>query len=159
MKKSVELIGIEDVLKNINKEFKAMQIRIFSGLIVSAIIVRRSMEETEPLIPIDLGNLRASWFTVTRLEAPVVTMAFIGDDAAKMAIDHAISITDAKQDVDQDSDPVLILGFSANYALWVHEMVDAIFQRPGAGAKFLEAALKRNKNAILRAIADSAKIQ
>ncbi|MFA6336264.1 MAG: hypothetical protein WCX48_12085, partial [Bacteroidales bacterium] len=95
----------------------------------------------------------------TRLETPAASMAFTGDNAAKMAIDHAISITDAKQDADQDSDPVIILGFSANYALWVHEMVDAIFQRPGAGAKFLEAALKRNKNAILRAIADSAKIQ
>ena len=159
MKNTVELVGIENVLKNINKEFQAMHLRVFSGLIVSAIIVRRSMEETEPLIPIDLGNLRASWFTVTRLETPAASMAFTGDNAAKMAIDHAISITDAKQDADQDSDPVIILGFSANYALWVHEMVDAIFQRPGAGAKFLEAALKRNKNAILRAIADSAKIQ
>lgn len=49
--------------------------------------------------------------------------------------------------------PAVQLGFSAYYAWYVHEMVGANFQRPGAGAKFLEASLKRNKAKILDIIA------
>lgn len=38
----------------------------------------------------------------------------------------------------------VVFGFSANYAVFVHENVGANFKRPGAGAKFFEASLKRN---------------
>lgn len=68
----------------------------------------------------------------------------------------------------RDRNPLLIMGFSANYALWVHEMMDADFTKPrvrwvngkkktypprkGAGPKFLEACLNRNHDQILRLI-------
>lgn len=54
--------------------------------------------------------------------------------------------------------PAIELGFSANYALYVHEMMGARFKRPGAGAKFLEEALKRNANEIVRIIAEEAQV-
>lgn len=54
--------------------------------------------------------------------------------------------------------PAIRLGFAANYAWWVHENVGANFRRPGAGAKFFEAALKREQDAILEAIRRNAKV-
>ena len=68
--------------------------------------------------------------------------------------------------------PGLFLGFSANYALWVHEMVGADFTsarrsrktgkiylpRQGAGAKFLETKINNHHDDILKAIRDKAQI-
>jgi hypothetical protein len=50
------------------------------------------------------------------------------------------------------------LGFTANYAWYVHENVGANFKRPEAGAKFFEAALKRNTDKILDIIKKEAKV-
>lgn len=56
--------------------------------------------------------------------------------------------------------PAVVFGFNANYAAFVHESVDAKnWKRPGSGAKFLEYALKRNKNIILKIIAQNAKVR
>ena len=55
--------------------------------------------------------------------------------------------------------PSLILGFGAAYAVFVHENLEARnWNRPGSGAKFFEAALKRNTKEILRIIGNNAKI-
>ncbi|MCK5019475.1 MAG: hypothetical protein KAS32_20620 [Candidatus Peribacteraceae bacterium] len=44
----------------------------------------------------------------------------------------------------------VFFGFSANYAIYVHENLTAInWKRPGSGPKFLEAAIKRNTFKIL----------
>lgn len=53
--------------------------------------------------------------------------------------------------------PAVRFGFNASYAWWVHENVGANFKRPGSGAKFLEAALKRNEDKILKIIQEYAK--
>jgi hypothetical protein len=68
--------------------------------------------------------------------------------------------------------PGLFLGFSANYALWVHENVGADFTSPrkhrktgkmytprqGSGAKFLEAKINTHHDDILNAIKNKAQI-
>lgn len=54
--------------------------------------------------------------------------------------------------------PAVIMGFSANYAPFVHENVGASFKRPGAGAKFFEASIKRNGPQMLTVIAQEAKV-
>jgi len=118
--------GMDNLLRNLNKEIKKIEGFSMKGLIRAAIIIRRDMDKTSPLIPVDEGNLRASWFTDPQ---------------------HT------------PKGPSLRLGFAANYAWYVHEMVGANFSRPGAGAKFFEASLKRNdKNGeILRVIKEEAK--
>ena len=113
-------------MKNLNKEIQGINNRSMSGLINATIIVRRDMEFTPPLIPIDTGNLRASYFT-----SPYHT----------------------------SKGPAIQYGFSANYAIHVHEMIEAKFKRPGAGAKFFEAAIKRNIEAMLDEIRKEAKIK
>ena len=52
-------------------------------------------------------------------------------------------------------DPFVLLGYWANYAAAVHEMMQSVtgkpinWSRPGSGPKFLEASLKRNSTRIL----------
>lgn len=110
------LTGIETVMGNLNKEVVKIQGKTMQGLLVAAAHVRRDME---PLIPVDLGNLRASFF---------VTSTFEGGGTK----------------------PVVTLGFSANYAWFVHENVDATFKRPGAESKFLEKSMKRSTGEIIK---------
>ena len=117
---------LDKVIGNLNREIKKIEGRSLKGLIRGSIIVRRSMDETEPLIPVDKGNLRASWFT-----DPQVTI----------------------------KGPIVRLGFTASYAWHVHENVGATFKRPGAGAKFFEAPLKRNAEKILKAVQEEARIK
>ena len=123
--KKVKLKGMNKVMKNLNKEIQKIGGRCMKGLLLASIHVRRDMEKTPPLIPIDTGNLRASWFSNSFYEG---------------------------------GNPVVRLGFSASYAIFVHENVGATFQRPGSGAKFFESALKRNTETILQIIRDNAEI-
>lgn len=120
--------GLEKVKANLQRELKKIQGQTIVGLLEAAAFIRRDMEETPPLIPLDTGNLRASWFTI-----PTKVNGL----------------------------PVVLIGFEANYAVFVHEMVDRgagiNWSRPGSGPKFFEAALFRNKDKILEIIASNAK--
>ncbi len=126
--------GMDIVLANLNREIAKIKIRTGAGLIEAAIMIRRDMDKTSPLIPIGpTGNLRASWFTNP-----------VREFGKKMI--------------------ALLIGFSANYAVFVHEMVDRgskkiNWSRPGSGPKFFEAALKRNHKKILKIIGNNARIK
>lgn len=52
-------------------------------------------------------------------------------------------------------------GFSANYALWVHEMIgpNVKWSKPGSGPKFLESAINRNHDTIFQILQDNLKIK
>jgi len=129
------------ILSNLNKEIRNIEGRSMKGLIQAAIIIRNDMENTPPLIPVDTGHLRSSWFT-----SPLRKDSMIG----------------------------LLMGFNANYAVFVHEMIGPgkpgwrygpgkgkkrwYIPRPKAGPKFLEASLKRNKDNVLKEIRDNVQI-
>lgn len=127
MKTARERASFEKVMKNLNREIEGIRGRTMKGLIRGTIIIRRAMDTGSPLIPVDTGNLRQSWF-VTTLEG-------------------------------NKNKPVLIMGFSANYATSVHENVGAHFRRPGAGAKFFESAIKNNEKEIIAVIKKEAKVR
>jgi hypothetical protein len=57
--------------------------------------------------------------------------------------------------------PAIVLGFTASYAWYVHEMLSPAINwtRPGSGPKFFEAALKRNEGRILGIIAKHARVR
>lgn len=59
---------------------------------------------------------------------------------------------------DSGQGPVAEIGLTAMYAPYVHEMVEANFQKPGSKAKFLEDPLKRNEKRVLEIIAEETKI-
>jgi hypothetical protein len=55
---------------------------------------------------------------------------------------------------------VVIFGYSANYALYVHEMIGAVnWTRSNSGNKWFEYAIKRNHNRLIHIIAGRAKIR
>ena len=46
----------------------------------------------------------------------------------------------------------VIVGYTANYAIYVHEMVGANFKRPGSQAKFLEQPAREMKGDLVKQI-------
>ena len=115
--------GFDICLSNINKAILAIDEHSMEGLLLSAALIREDMDKTSPLIPIDVGNLRSSWFATPFREAKQFWVK---------------------------------MGFTANYAIYVHEMIGPTkigkkidWSRPGSGPKFFEAAVKRNFKAIM----------
>lgn len=151
------LRGIKEVSKNLNREIDAIVGRTLQGLIEASILIQR---ESEPMVPIDSGNLRSSWFTVDNHSSVVSggNPSFQGEGSSEMSSDHRIVIDKTKQMV-VGNNPALAYGYTANYAALVHENVDANWKRPGATAKFLEKAIRINQNKILHIIKSKAKIQ
>lgn len=127
------ILGIDKLMSNLRHELKKIEGRSAQGIIQSMILIRQDMENTEPLIPIDTGNLRGSWFSQLIKQS--------------------------------NGEPVGMMGFTANYAIFVHEMTDENtgkkinWKRPRSGAKFFEKALYRNKEKILQIMRDNAKIR
>ena len=176
VKPNVGIKGMDVVLANLNREIAKIEARSSIGLIESAILIRQDMDKISPKIPIDFGNLRASWFTVTSHGFGAGSqggtgMPFKGPDAGKLAAERAQAISEGRGIVQGVKGLAILMGFSANYALFVHENVEADFtssrkrkgkiitRRSGAGAKFFEAALNRNKNKILQIIGNNARIK
>ena len=63
--------------------------------------------------------------------------------------------------IDGKHGPGLLMGFSANYAVFVHENMEPTvkWNRPGSGPKFFEAALNRNTTEIIKIIRDNAHVK
>ena len=157
-----KITGFAKVKANLNREILKIEGRSMKGLILSSIIVHRDMESTPPLVPIDLGNLRASWFVVTGTgEQSGASPNFKGENAGELASNHTSAIAKYQAMAAAAPMPIVIMGFSANYAVFVHEMVEGAinWSRPGSGAKFLEAALKNNEKLILQTIRDNVYIK
>jgi len=123
-------VGLLLVTSRLNKKIQELSDITMSGLIKSAMLIRRDMEVTSPLTPVDTGNLRASFFT---------TSWFIEQGGFKV--------------------PFVALGYTAYYAPFVHEKTNPNVQwsRPGSGPKWFQEALKRNHDLILKTIKDEAK--
>lgn len=154
--------GLDKVLGNLNKEIKKIDGRTLKGLIRAAIIIRRDMETTPPLIPVDTGNLRASYFTITTKGTGAEGMgaSFKGENAGKMAQEHSQVISEGRNALQGIVyGPAVMIGFTAYYAFKVHEDMMSHFKRPGSGPKFLESAIERNKDKILSIIREEAKIK
>ena len=130
MARRTKVKGFDKVVSNLKREVRRIKNRSGKGLIEAAIIVRRDMDKTPPLIPIDTGNLRASWFT------------------------QLLNLPKGKG---------IIMGFSANYAAFVHENMEkegkVTWRRPGAGPKFFQASLERNHDKILEAIRSNGQVK
>ena len=159
-KNTVILSGLSEVMENLRMEAGKIKNGTMRGLILSAIEIRRDMEKTEPKIPIDTGNLRASFFTVTSngkgQKKP--SQAFKGNKSGEMASHHDMVVAEKQADAKTRTEPTLIMGFSASYGVWVHEDMEKKFKRPGSGPKFFEYAVNRNSKKVLQILLDNVKI-
>jgi hypothetical protein len=142
MAETAGFIGIENVMKNLNKEMQKIKGRTVRGLIEAQIDVHRDMETKSPKIPVDTANLRHSYFAVA--------------NTGKVAGQPP---SDVSAKARAERDPILMLGFSANYALFVHENLEANFKRKGAGPKYFETHLQNNQDNILRKVQKHAYIK
>jgi len=158
-----EKISLEKVMENLNKEISQIKHKTMAGYIDAAIIIRRSMKYNPPKIPVDTGNLRASWFTSSITGTPTNVSNhnpdFKGKDAGKMADQHSKVVEEYSNKAFAAKEPTMYLGFSANYAAAVHESYGKHFRRPGAGAGFFVSAIRRNKDRIIEKIRKEAKIE
>jgi hypothetical protein len=160
--------GFGGVIKKLDKEIAALKGRTLKGMIKAQSLIRHSMDAMPPKIPVDLGNLRHSWFCTTSNGAVIAGSGPVFDntrkDASKMTKDHAKVVKDALKEAVQSGrkeGPNIRFGLSAYYAVPVHEMVGKSINwtRPGSGPWFFDAAVKRNRSQILKLIAQEAKIR
>ena len=125
------LRGLNRVVANLNYAIKEIEGRSLKGLLLAVAHVRKEMDTVMPVIPVDTGNMRASWFAIP---------------------------------VNLPAGPAVICGFSANYAVFVHEMLSSKtdnpinWSRPGSGPKFFQSALRRNQDKILQIIWENARV-
>jgi len=155
--------GVDVLMANLNKEIQLIKGRSLKGLIKAAIIIRRDMDHTPPLIPVLTGNLRASWFVVSAKKLETATPSFAGKEAGEVQNDYNDAVNESKAMLASNpNDLFIVIGFGANYSAAVHEMYgkgDVEWSRPNSGPKFFESAVKRNSGKILKIIADNAKIK
>ena len=151
------LKGIDNVMRNLNKELKSIKGKTLKGLIIAAAEIRGDMDKTPPKIPVDTGNLRASWSVVTTKGEQPRVEEFKGENSGEMQAQHGSVVSQALSKVKGQKDPLVIMLFTASYAESVHEELKE-GNRPGSGGLFFEAALARKTPEILRIVAETAKI-
>ena len=158
--------GIDVVLEKLNIEIMKLKGNVIGGMLEAAIHIRRETEKMGNIMtPVDLGNLRVSWYVVSSKGLQADPIGVSGQfknrpfkkmqiKASQMKAEHASEISNARAAVSANKDMV-ILGYSANYAIFVHENMNAVFQQKDgrtAGAKWFEAALRNNQTKILEII-------
>lgn len=155
-----------NILNNLNAEIAQIKVRSAKGLIMAAAHIRVETEKTPYITPLDLGNLRASWFIVSakgKTGDPIgKSEKFKGPKASELSSDYVATIAEGQGEVASYGKGVAVMmGYSANYAMWVHEMIGATFHRKGgqSGPKWFESAVYRNKDKIVQIVKGNAQIK
>lgn len=156
-KGTFKLKGVDKFMRNFDKEVRQLRGRTLDGMIAAVIELQR---EAEPGTPIDTGNLRASWFTVSirgEEKTQIVVTKFEDSQAQSNHRSVKARAQSAVKELNKFYQPVVLFGYTANYAVFVHENVDAKFKRPGAKARWLYLAMQTSRQKMLNAIAEKAK--
>jgi len=170
----IRVKGVTQVLARLDREIAKIQGLTQEGLIRATAKIHEETEKGSVKTPRDLGNLRHSWFYVTANARIVAggntgklvsteTGSFIGPKAGEFASQHSSikgeMVGKAKALSNVYKGPFIIMGYSMNYALWVHEMVGAHFSAEGTGAKWFQIAIENQKDNILKILRDTARIK
>lgn len=153
--------GTEQMILNLQEVEKVIKERALKGMILSAIFIQRQMEITPPLTPVDTGNLRSSFFIMSLAGITRPAQAAIVDNPTfskeknqinrqALMLSEGLTLADSRSYINMrgDRNPTVVFGFTAYYASTVHDMADANFKRPGAGAFFFRNAIVKNKEKI-----------
>ncbi len=164
--KSINL-QLNDILMELDKEIKNLKKANAKGLVHAAYHIRRETESVYPATPVDLGNLRASWFTVSSyggIEPDPLGLSGtfknrIGKKmqfkASELKAQHKAIVGAAQAEArSKRGEPLVIFGYTANYALYVHEGIGFEFteRTPPAGYQWLQRAMERNKKEIVKIV-------
>ena len=160
MAKKIKVTGIAEMKKQIKAQKDAMRSNVLAGMLEAAVLVRRDMEKSAPLTPVDLGNLRSSFYITTVLGSKQTGKGYKGEKGKEVAASTELAKIKAETEVKSARRLTLIMGYGANYAIWVHEMFQSRdWNRPFSGPKWFESALKKNKAEMLRLIGKKARIK
>jgi hypothetical protein len=82
--------------------------------------------------------------------------------ASELRARHSAIVAASRGEVLKTRNPMMIMGYSAPYALYVHEILhrfpNAEFKREGADWKWFQKAINRNIKVIFNIIKDNAQI-
>ena len=172
------------IRRNLQIQIAAIERRTHKGLIMAAINVRWQMK-ISPMIPVDLANLKASWFIATQLTAdPIVTSLQVKGGSfkagtptkvlTKLNAEHPQTVEEVRGELNRfpkrvkTTAPIAVgMGFSAFYAAAVHEMgvSGATAGKPikwslaGSGPKFFQAALYRSTDEMVKIVQTNAMVK
>lgn len=152
----VKITGKGDITESLRNQLKNIEDKGLRGLVNAALYIRRDMDTTSPTIPVDLGNLRASSYVISStgaIHAGYGTALFKGPRAGILNKDHKRTIGARRTALKRYKTARVELGFTAFYAVWVHEnnfngRQAKSWTRPGSGPHFLAAAVQRNASLI-----------
>lgn len=168
--------GLDAVIQKLNKEIKTIKGDVQKGLTLWGMTVKaQSMKNT----PVDTGNLKGSHYVVSgdgRDDAGGMGFSKSDPSGKRVAQEHAGHVSEAAQNVRSKKTPVLEIGCTAFYAVYVHEDMEAShikkLYRKGekkknfvgpvlmgaiGKAKFLEDAIKQNSAKLIPTITRFAK--
>ncbi len=142
---NARVIGSREIKNALNRKLLAIKGGTLAGLLKVGMFIRKDMDTTPPLIPVDTGALRAA-FKINMKPDYRIDSKGNKIDAVELGWPD-VTINRDNKTVDQ-------------YAAYVHEMTippydNVNWSRPGSGPKFFEYALKRNSKVIVEIIKQS----
>lgn len=133
--------GVPAMLAKMKALSVGKNVIVKAGLIKAGLLIER---EAKKNCPVDLGNLKASGYTVA-YNKPLPSVSVKDDPSGKITRAVKKSMTHSKIEVAEDKGFTVIVGFGANYALYVHEL-------HASKGKFLEKAVRENRDRILKIV-------
>lgn len=165
--------SLRKILNNLSKELSKITDATSEGLVKAMMLVRYQTEVSAPKTPVDLGNLRASFFIVSDKHGQVQvpeTGNFVNYakdasvnrpgvkrqyKASELRAMHSSIISACSSAAKAKGKPNVYSGYSAAYAWFVHEMQGVTFHREGAEAKWFEKTINRLKKDFVKIVRDN----
>ena len=163
---TLKTVGLKKLEADVNKAVRKIHGRTQKGLNAAAVKVKG---DAMRLTPRDLGNLVNSAYIVwprgssgnksgTKFKSGPSKTSGRTADISKLASDHVQVIAEAKAramvwSLGWWGGPVVEIGYSAYYSIWVHEIPFTNYTKPGTQYKYLETAVNQNRSEILKIIA------
>ena len=152
----VRFSGVDKVLRNLNAEIKKIEGRTQAGVIDAALMIKNKAGHKTPR---DTGNLVGSAYVIWPKSSQPLTPSFDDkkEDAGRLSNDFSRGVSAGKSRMNRQKQPVAEIGYTAYYAVYVHEIDKAY--RGGKSWKFLESALIENAGKIMKLIKARARIR
>jgi len=128
------LKGMTEVVNRLNIELKEIKEGSVKGLVKAVAYIREETEKQgNPMTPYDKGNLKRSWFCVSkeRVHVGSGSVQFKGVNAEKFSSDHSKGVNEAQAEVgtkDTENRKHVMFGYTMKYSGFVHEMLGAHLQ-------------------------------
>lgn len=144
------LQGVDETLRNLNREISGVEGRTQAGLWAGGLIVQRTSQKR---VPVEFGVLRASAYTRKSSQEAAGSRGVAGAITGGTGI-QAIEV-----------------GYNASYAVYVHENMEqklkgeprpsglGVYWGPAGQPKFLESALIDEADNVLKQVAGRARIR